>query len=891
MAEHCFTVLSSAAARARGTLELRLGNEMIAADLTSLPWLQRQLGDRFSIVRQLGAGGMAVVYEALDTRYQRPVALKVMRPELAQALGARRFDREIRIAARLSHPHIVPVHESGAAGDLLYYVMPLVEGESLRALLERKGQLELQEALGIVREVGRGLAYAHQEGVIHRDLKPENVMLTRGVAMVADFGIALGPERERNDRLTGTGLAIGTPAYMSPEQSLGESQITAASDIYSLGCIVYEMLAGKPPFAAGSRLALLALKSSAQVAQLDTLRTDLPRHIALAVSKAMAPDPAQRFQSVEEFLAALDAPAGAARRAVPRLSRVAALLLLAVLAGFTAWRLALNRGRQTSSVTVVAVLPFEHIGPAGERYFTEGIAGEIAGRIAELPRLRVIPPQGTGSPRSDMVAAARQLGAAFLLLGTVRMDPGRSWTMVRVSTQLFRGDNGHLIWREDLDAALTAGEMFRVQRQIADSVAAYLNVGLRAEGLQALSAGQTENIEAYRSYLRGNLHASQFLVRSAQAAALEEYGRAVELDPNFALAYARLAQTSALYSGFDRSAENARRTAEAVERAERLRPNDPETRIAKGAYLLFVRKRPDSAMLEFSAARSSLASNPYLHWAIGWVQRQRGHFAAAESSFAEAVRVDPLSPMMLFESAVAAFMLQHFNDALTRLDRVLELAPSHYPARISRMSVAMYAGRISEARALATALSDSAAAWTPTLVSEVLYRPLWDLLLPEPFWDALEHLTLANPVVDSAGYYLLKGRLFARRRSLLLARAYYDSLATYLEAQRGRRPANVQDLVNLAWASLGKGETARATALADSAWALDPLRQDAFRGAFVTLDIVRLLAAAGAKTRAVAILDSSRTMGGPLTPGLLQLDPAFRVLASDTRFQRLSAVR
>src|SRR5437899_7798048 len=244
---------------------------------------------------------MALVYLARDVRHERFVALKTLRPEIAMALGRERFLREIKLAARLQHPNILPVYDSGVADGLLFYVMPFVEGESLRERLTRERQLPLDDALQITREVADALGYAHSEGIIHRDIKPENLLLSHGHALVADFGVARALQSAAGERLTETGIAVGTPAYMSPEQATAQRDLDARSDIYSLGCVLYEMLAGEPPYTGSSAQAVIAKRLSEPIPHIRTVRESVPEAIEQAVSKALAKAPADRYSSAAEF--------------------------------------------------------------------------------------------------------------------------------------------------------------------------------------------------------------------------------------------------------------------------------------------------------------------------------------------------------------------------------------------------------------------------------------------------------------------------------------------------------------------------------------------------------------------------------------------------------------
>jgi len=312
--------------------------------------LATALADRYALQRQLGAGGMAVVYLADDLKHQRQVAVKVMRAEIAPVLGTERFLREVEITARLNHPHILPLLDSGVADGLPYYVMPFIEGETLRHRLAREGALPLDDALQIARDVGAALGHAHSQGVIHRDVKPENVLLSAGEAVVADFGIARAISEASEGRLTGTGISIGTPAYMSPEQAMGDERIDGRTDIYALGCLLYEMLGGDAPFLASTPQAVLAKQLTEPAPRISVVRETVPPAVEAALMKAMAKTPADRFATAAQFVQALTAPSAPARAAWARrpltrrgLAVAVPLALVVVAAGWMSVRAVRHR--------------------------------------------------------------------------------------------------------------------------------------------------------------------------------------------------------------------------------------------------------------------------------------------------------------------------------------------------------------------------------------------------------------------------------------------------------------------------------------------------------------------------------------------------------------------
>ena len=270
--------------------------------------LTAAIADRYRIERELGEGGMATVYLAQDVKHDRKVALKVLRPELAAVIGAERFLQEIKVTANLQHPHILPLHDSGEAHTFLYYVMPFVEGETLRERLQREKQLAIEEAIEISRNVASALDYAHRQGVIHRDIKPENILLHDGQALVADFGIAIAVSAAGGTRLTETGLSIGTPQYMSPEQAMGDRELDARSDVYSLGAMLYEMLAGDPPYTGSTAQAIVAKVITEKAPPVTAHRDTVPPHVAASLQKALNKLPADRFHTAAEFAEALINP-------------------------------------------------------------------------------------------------------------------------------------------------------------------------------------------------------------------------------------------------------------------------------------------------------------------------------------------------------------------------------------------------------------------------------------------------------------------------------------------------------------------------------------------------------------------------------------------------------
>ncbi|OLB18522.1 MAG: hypothetical protein AUH12_02045 [Gemmatimonadetes bacterium 13_2_20CM_69_8] len=404
------------------------------------------LADRYVLERELGRGGMATVYLARDVRHRRAVAVKVLRPELAAVLGPERFLREIEVAAQLNHPHILQLYDSGEAGGFLYYVMPLVDGESLRDRLERERQLPVEDALQIVREVADALAFAHSRRVVHRDVKPENILLAGGHAVIADFGIARAVTAAGGERLTQTGVSLGTPAYMSPEQWAGDEGLDGRSDLYSLGCVLYETLMGEPPFAGSSPQVILARQSMERIPSIRLVRPNVPPAVEAAITRAIAKLPADRFATTLQFAEALVAapappsPEAAARPVPSRPFRrraaagvaIGVLLLGGTLGGLRLRSRATATGALVPGRVVVGQLEnrtgdstLNDVGSMAADWITQGL--QSTGLVDVIPSPTALqasrfvaqqaPAGRRGGGRDPIAALAQETGAGTVISG------------------------------------------------------------------------------------------------------------------------------------------------------------------------------------------------------------------------------------------------------------------------------------------------------------------------------------------------------------------------------------------------------------------------------------------------------------------------------------------
>ncbi|HEY7861720.1 MAG TPA: serine/threonine-protein kinase, partial [Gemmatimonadaceae bacterium] len=488
----------------------------------SVDRLQAALEGRYEIVRELGRGGMATVYLANDLRNEREVAIKVLLPDLGMALGPERFRREIQLATKVSHPNILALYDSGETPDhLLYYVMPFIAGESLRAKLDREQQLSVDEAVQITIEVAGALDYAHRQGIIHRDIKPENILLDDGHAIVADFGIAHAISAMGEEKLTQTGISLGTPTYMSPEQAMAEKDIDGRSDVYALGCVLYEMIAGTPPFVGPTAASIIARHTMDRVPSLAIVRENVPDELEDTVLTALAKVPADRFRTAGAFAEALQRPAGAtysrrvqAARSATQSMRVmtpaarrkriairsAAALLPLVLIGWGAWHFTRgdhirNAGKSTGlDPRRIAVMYFEDDSKSHDLgYIADGLTEALITRLSAVSGLDVVSTNGASLFRGGGVAPdsiARALNAGTLVMGTVEPDGNK----LRVSVRLKDG-TGTDFERASFEQA--RGNPLALRDTLSMRVAEFLRRRLGTEVLLREQREGTSNADAW----------------------------------------------------------------------------------------------------------------------------------------------------------------------------------------------------------------------------------------------------------------------------------------------------------------------------------------------------------------------------------------------------------
>ena len=864
--------------------------------------LAASLADRYKIERRpdgslvlLGRGGTATVYLAHDLRHDRPVALKVVHQDLAASVGSERFLREIRVVARLSHPHILPLFDSGEAEGLLYFVMPYVRGESLRQRLEREGRLPVATAVRIAREVGLALDCAHRHSVIHRDIKPENILIEDDHAVVADFGVATaGGAAGGGDRLTETGLAVGTPAYMSPEQAGGATDVDGRSDLYSLGCVLYEMLGGGPPFTGPTPQSLIAQQVLAPLPSIRSARPEVPEAVERVLATALAKEPGGRFATAAEFATALErAGMAPCPDSTGRRRNAAALVGVGAVAA-TALLFALGLGDRNGKPPEsprIAVLPFQNLGAAEDGYFSDGITEEITSRLAMLRSLGVISRtsaeqyRGTGKSIKEI---GRELEVDYILEGSVRWEkPAGGSSRVRVTPQLIRVSDDRHLWAGRYDETLE--EVFQVQSRIAEQVATALDLALQQPEHEALAARPTEDLRAYDFYLRGNDYLDKAGDPDGLRTAEEMYTRATELDPAFALAFARLARAHIRQFHFsDRTEARLANARIAADSALRLQPKLPEAHLARGQIHYWGELDYEKALAEFRKAQAGDPGNSDIAWARGLVERRLGQWEQALADLRRAVELDPRSVVKNLDLFEVHLRRRDYAEAARYVDRALELEPET-PAYVYK--ALLIVARDGDLRAAAATMEEgnrragveNLAVWAPTFD---LGAALWRML-DTSAQTAVDRLTVDRFGADSAGYYLAKARAHRYRGGAPVSRAYFDSAATVLEAGSRARPDDPAIRAELAYAYAGLGRREDAMREGQHAVALRPPSKDTWLGVDMVRNLAVVYATLGEADSAVKQLRALLTVPSWISVPGLRVDPTWEPIRRHAAFRAL----
>jgi serine/threonine-protein kinase len=645
------------------------------------------LRDRYRFERELGAGGMATVYLATDLKHDRPVAVKVLR-DGDTGVDVERFHREIRVLARLRHPFILPLYDSGDAAGALFFVMPYVDGESLRARLTREGALPIADALEIARQVLDALQTAHEAGVIHRDVKPENILIARsGHALLADFGIARAtPGRASAETMTQVGMTIGTVAYMSPEQAMGEKEIDARSDLYALGCVLFEMLTGTPPFTGTTAMSVLAKHLSAPPPDVRSLRPDVPPMVARVLAQTLAKDRAERPASARALALALvtSAEQPTADRTPSSLATVPSV----------AARLS------------IAVLPITNIGGApDEDYFSDGLTEELTSALSRLEGLRVVSRTSAASFRGQslpLTTIASRLGVEFVVEASVR----RAGQRLRLTATLIRASEDAPLWSETFDRTLH--DVFAVQDEITGHVVETIAQALQLGGLRGqVPVATTRSLEAYDLYLLGRHH---WYVRSEASLrrSRELFQQAIDLDATYAPAWSGLADASGVLASwqFAEPAEMFPVAANAARRALELDESLADAHASLGFVKMNWEWDWDGVLSEL---RRAIVLNPNHETAHRWLSAFLAGIGRPDEAMPiaqHALLLDPLSVLPRMNIGIIHLLAGNYAASAAEFRAVVAMQPGFLRGYSFLGAALSVIGRHDEAIAVLEALAE-----------------------------------------------------------------------------------------------------------------------------------------------------------------------------------------
>jgi len=856
---------------------------------------------------ELGRGAMGVTYRATDTSLQRKVALKIIKTDIAErsADARERFMREARAAAALRHENIATIHQFGMCLETgqYFYAMELIEGETLEERVRRAGPLDARTSINIAQQVTSALAAAEKQGLVHRDLKPANLMLISSdgetssnkklLVKIIDFGLAKAIHTATDSKSLTHDRFVGTPAFASPEQ-FEHSALDVRSDIYSLGETIWFALTGKTPFA-GRTVEEIHRAQKSNVLPLEQLKANhVPQRLKLLLESMLAFEPASRpgTQELATRLQRCSPEAKSVRR-----MRIAFAAAALVALGMSALFILRPSRIQNAAFTPapeksIAVLPFENRSEdKANSYFADGIQDEILTRLSKIADLKVISRTSTQHYKSapeNLPEIARQLAVAHILEGSVQ----KSGDAVRVNVQLIKAATDSHLWAETFDRKLT--DIFSVESEVAKRIAESLQAKLTGREEQALAVKPTNNSEAYDAYLRGlAFEARPDFSRDSIRKAISSFERAVELDPNFGIAWARLSRADANYFEFlDTTAARRDAAKSALENAQRLQPNSPETLLAVGYYQYWVLHDHGLAKTTFEYVNKMLPGSSKVPTALGLIARREGHWNESIAYFDQALALDPQNVELLNDTAVTHTALRQFPPALKLYDRALDIVPNDPDLMASKASIYQAQGNLAQAAKALSEINTQTPSWHAFRIK------INQLRLERNYGEAIRLLQAQQASrieIENVSKQVLLALTQRLDGDTVDANVTVEQMRDPLEALCKNRPENPVFAVALSFANAVLGQNDSALKGAERAVMLFPSNKDRLNGPGFEEIQALIQTVVGENNGAISTLtrllqtpySSSFYFQIPITPALLRLDPVWDPLRSDPAFQKL----
>ncbi|UCF04540.1 MAG: protein kinase [bacterium] len=892
----------------------------------------------YNIIEEIGRGGMGVVYKAEDTKLHRTVALKFLPPEFTRDPEAKeRFSHEAQAAAALNHTNICTIYEIDEHEGQSFIAMEHIEGRGLKSIIAER-PLELATTLDIAMQIAEGLAEAHEKDVIHRDIKPANIMITgKGQVKIMDFGLA---KLRSQTVLTKEGTTLGTVAYMSPEQARGRPA-DQRTDLWSLGVVLYEMVAGKRPFAGEYDQAMIYSVLNVEPEPLTAVRSGVPPELERIVNKSLEKDPTERYQTAAGLIADLrhlrrimgegvetsrsigpqshvqppsmqqpfgqqpsvqqpsmqQAPARRKMRWLPWLIVIALAVIIAAALFQRYFRPSkeATEERPTSDLKMLVVLPFANLGPPEDGYFADGITDAITARIAGLSGLGVISRQSAiqykGRAKSTR-EISEELGVDYILEGTIQRErPNDPQSRVRIIPQLIRcADDIHL-WADTYDEDMT--EVFHVQSEIAERVAHELDVTLLEPERRALAAKPTENLEAYEFYLRGIEYADRRVNEEAARQSIHMFRKAVDLDPEFSVAWAQLSRAYTWSFWMMDDPEGIAKAREAADEAMRIDPDFLDGHLALGFIYYYGSRDYDRALDHFLRVQKQRPGDADANKAIGYIKRRQGKMEEALSHFERAIKIDPRGYMLHYDNfGNTLMMLRRYDEAEKYIDRAISLVPDLPIPYLSKAQIIINRdGNKEKAKlyleeAFERVKPDEACSYL-ALTEYSIFRICIDS--PCRIVDQMD-LTTCDPTnaIESASFYIARAQCNLRRDRNQEAVALLDSARVILERNIQGEGFNISysySMLGVVNALLGRREDA--IHAGERAVELLPISKDVFDGTALAITLAEIYAIVGEFEAAIDQLEILLSIPAEISVQAIRLDPVWDPLRNNPRFQQL----